>query len=341
MKYSTRIRTAGIALLAATALLASACSSPQTPAEPGPSEDAGAPALEQTTLTFSYSASVPQLEKVPLHMTIEGLDSVGITSAEETFHQSGEDAVAAVARGESDFGTANAPTVFAAIKKGAPIKAIMTAYFPAYLVVAADGVDDVCGLDGKRVGIHAQVSATTLYTNLALQQCPTAKPEILIVPGSAARVQAMLAGQLDASAVQFSDWLTLQEKAPGKFKVIFDVAQENLGIIDSVIFASTATIEKKPNYVAAFVQAVQKQYAAVYSDEAGLAKAIQDTVPDMTADIAAELAKTAIADKLWPADGGFDDKTIEATLKALSDSGLLTSETLPSATECCTSEFLK
>ncbi|WP_428931752.1 ABC transporter substrate-binding protein [Microbacterium sp. YY-01] len=339
MKTTKRFRTAGISVLAAAALLLTGCGASDTPGTTAPEgDDSG---LEQTSLTFSYSASVQQLEKVPIHMALDNLADVGITSMEETFHQGGEDSVQAVARGESDFGVANAPTVFAAIKKGAPIQAIATAYMPAYLVVAPSEVEDVCGLDGKRVGIHAQISATTLYTNMALQQCPTADPEIMIVPGSAARVQAMMAGQLDASAVQFSDWLAMQEQAPGKFNVIFDVAQADLGIIDSVIFTSTATMEQKPNFVRAFIGTLQDTYASVYDNESELAKVIEEIVPDTTAEAAAELAKVSLEDKLWPADGAFDKTTLETTLKALEDSGLLTDETLPTIDECCTSEFLK
>jgi NitT/TauT family transport system substrate-binding protein len=330
-----RRKALSLASVLATAALLAACASTPQAAEP---EETAGPIKD--TLTFSYSNAVQQLEKVPLHFALENLTADGITT-KETFHQTGDEAVQAVARGESDFGTANAPTVFAAIKKGVPIKAIMTAYHPAYLLVAPVDVKNAGDLDGMRVGIQSQVSATTLYTNFALAEYPEAKPEILIVPGSAARVQAIIAGQLDASVVQFADWMTLNEQAPDRFHVIYDVARENSGIIDSVIFTSTATMESDPAYVETFLAALQDQYVATYADEDQLADDIEAILPDTTADRAAELAKTAIEDKIWPVDGGFDNDTIKLTLDALSKAGLLTADTLPTAKECCTAQFVK
>ena len=324
-------------ILAAVALLA-ACAAPA----PAPSKDPGSAEVApiKTSLTFSYSAAVQQLEKVPISLALQNLAKDGVT-VKESFHQGGEDAVQAVARGESDFGTSNAATVFAAIKKGVPIKAIMTSYYPAYVFVAPVSAKNAGDLDGMRVGIHAKVSSTTLYTNLALAEYPQAKAQILIVPGSANRVQAMIAGQLDASVLQFADWLTIQKEAPGKFHVIYDVAVEAAGIIDSVIFTNTQTLTADPGYVKQFLGALQSEYASVYTDEKQLADDIATLVPKTTPEEAAELAEISIKDKIWPADGGFTKEKIEATLKALSDAELLTADTLPTFDTCCTTEFLK
>lgn len=330
-----RRKSITLASVIATVALLAACSSPATTADP---EETTGPI--KNTLTFSYSNAVMQLEKVPLHLALDNLTADGITT-QETFHQSGDDAVQAVVRGESDFGTANAPTVFAAIKKGVPIKAIMTAYYPAYLLVAPVSVKNAGDLDGMRVGIQSQVSATTLYTNFALAEYPDAAPNILIVPGSAARVQAMIAGQLDASVVQFADWLTLNEQAPNQFHIIYDVAKEKAGIMDSVIFTNTSTLDSDPAYVETFLTALMDEYAAVYEDEAQLADDIAANLPDTSAERAAVLAKTAIDDKIWPTDGGFSDDTITSTLDALANAGLLTADTLPTAEECCTAQYIK
>lgn len=324
-------------VFAAVALLA-ACASP-APTAPTASPGADDPAPIKTSINFSYSSAVMQLEKVPISIALENLAAAGVTT-QESFHQGGEDAVQAVARGESDFGTANAATVFAAIKKGVPITAIMTAYYPAYVFVAPISVKNAGDLDGMRVGIHSKVSSTTLYTNLALADYPKAKPDILIVPGSANRVQAMIAGQLDASVLQFADWLTIQKEAPGKYHVIYDVAVEATGIIDSLIFTNTKTLTADPGYVKQMVKALQDEYASVYSDAKALAFDIANLVPGIEPAIAKQLGDTSIQDKIWPADGGFTKEKVEATLKALADSGLLTAETLPTFDSCCNIEFI-
>lgn len=330
------------AVVAAAALLAACSSSSKgngNTTTGSPSSGSGAQAVEKDTLTFSYSNAIMQVEKVPLHLALENLDKDGI-STKETYNQNGNDAVQQVVRGEADFGTANAATVLAAIKKGVPIKAVMEAYRPFYILVAPSSVKDAAGLDGLRVGIQSKVSSTTLYTDLALATAPSAKPNILIVPGSANRVQAMIAGQLDASVLQPADWLTLQQKAPGKFHVIYDVAQQNPKIIDSLIFVSTKTLSSAPNYVRKFLAALQKEYATIYQDQDALAGAIAKLVPKTTEANAKELAADLIKDKIWAADGGFSQDRIQATLDAMKEAGLLKSDELPTASECCTTEFL-
>ncbi|OAP21196.1 ABC transporter substrate-binding protein [Amycolatopsis sp. M39] len=280
-----------------------------------------------------------QTEKVPLHFALENLKSQGIATT-EAFHQSGDDAVQAVVRGESDFGTANASTVFAAVRKGVPIKAVMTAYRPAYLLVAPASVADPGGLGGKRVGLQSKISSTTLYTNLALKDFPAAKPQLLIIPGSANRVQAMIAGQLDASVVQFSDWLTLRKKAPGQFHVIYDVAERNPDIIDSVIFTTSQTADSAPEYVKKFLAAVQTEYASTYRDAGKLAASIASTVPKTDPAAAKELAEESLKAKIWPADGGFSPVAVKATLDALRTSGILDAGSLPDADQCCRADLL-
>lgn len=324
------------ALLAAAALIA-ACSG--SSGDDTSSSGKGGTQVEKSTLTFTHSNAIMQVEKVPVHLALEDLNKEGITT-KETFNQNGNDAVQQVARGEADFGTANAATVLAAIKKGVPIKAIMATYKPFYVLVAPSDVTDAAGLDGKRVGIQSKVSSTTLYTDLALAAAPSAKPKILIVPGSANRVQAMIAGQLDASVLQPADWLTLQQKVPGKFHVIYDVAQENPDIIDSLTFATTKTLQAYPNYVRKFVGAVQKKYASIYGDPDALATQIANLVPNTPEANAQQLVSTLDEDKIWPADGGFSNNSVQATLDAMKESGLLKAEELPTASDCCTTEFL-
>lgn len=318
----------GAAVVTAAVLLTAACASSNSSSKG-----------DEKSVTFAYSNAIMQVEKVPIALTLENLQKQGMTT-KESFFQSGDDTVPAVARGEADFGTANASTVFAAIKKGVPIQAIMSSVSPAYLLVAPTSVANPGDLNGKRVGIQSQISSTTLYTELALANYSSAKPQLLVVPGSSNRVQAMIAGQLDASVVQFADYLTLQAQAPGKFHVIYDVAKENPDIIDSVIFTSTSVIKSDPTSVKNFVAALQTTYGSVYQDPTALAANIERLVPKTAQADAKTLATQTSEDKIWPADGGFSADKINATLTALKSAGLLTDATLPSLSECCTTQFL-
>ena len=87
-------------------------------------------------------------------------------------------------RGDAQIGTANASTLFGATAQGAPVKAIAAQNSPSYAMVVPASVTSPEGLDGLKIGIHAQVSATSLYTNLLLKDDPTVKPDLVVLPGS-------------------------------------------------------------------------------------------------------------------------------------------------------------
>lgn len=334
MPHFGRATLTAVALTTAATLI-TACSSSS-----GGSSSSNNTDVEKSTLTFSYSNATMQVEKVPLHMALGRLDKDGIKT-KESFNKEGNDVVQAVARGDADFGTANASTVLSSIKKGVPIKAVLTTYKPFYVLVAASGVKKPADLDGsKRVGIQAKVSSTTLYTDLALNTAPSAKPKILTVPGSANRVQAMMAGQLDASVLQPADWLKLKKKKPGKFHVIYDVAKENPKIIDSLTFTSTKTLKSDPHYVRKVLGTVQKQYDKVYDEPDTLAKHMANDVPKTSDTVAKQLAKSSSEDKIWPADGGLKDTNITATLDAMTKSGMFDNGKLPTTSKCCTTKYL-
>ena len=281
---------------------------------------------------FAFSAATPQVSKVPSILALEALKQNGheVTSL---YLQSSEDPVQAVVRGDANFGSAAASTVFAAIAQNIPVKAIMTANAPDYAMVAPASVTGPAGLNGLRVGIHAAVSSTALYTNVMLEKYPTVKPTILVVPGSANRVQALAAGQLDASVVQLSDLPALEKLAPGKFHVIFDVAKERPDLMDAVIFTRADLLQSDPGLVEQFIVAQLQANRNATTDQKSLAAAIAKYVPNTTPDQATQFAKSYTESNIWPKDGAMDTASVTATLNALVSSKLIAQA--PTTTVCC------
>lgn len=288
--------------------------------------------VEHHPITFAFSAATPQVSKVPSILALEQLKQDG-HDVKSLYLQQSEDPVQAVVRGDANFGSASASTVFAAIGQGIPVKAIMVANTPDYVMVAPASVTSPSQLGGLKIGIHAAVSSTALYTNVMLEKFPGVKPNILVVPGSANRVQALAAGQLDGSVIQLSDLPTLDRLAPNKFHVIFDVAKERPDLMDAVIFAKSDLLQSDPNLVQQYIVAQLKANRNAYSDQKGLADAISKYVPNTTADLGTQFAKFYTDSGIWPKDGGMDGANISATLSALTSSKLI--DKAPSATACC------
>ncbi|HZP97537.1 MAG TPA: ABC transporter substrate-binding protein [Candidatus Limnocylindria bacterium] len=328
----------GLFATALVAILATACGgSAGTPAANGsaaaaPQNTATATPVEHHAVRFAFSAATPQVSKVPSILALEALKQEG-HDVTILYLQSSEDPVQAVVRGDANFGSASASTVFAAIAQGIPVKAIMVANTPDYVMVAPASVTSPSQLGGLKVGIHAAVSSTALYTNVMLEKFPGVKPNILVVPGSANRVQALAAGQLDGSVVQLSDLPALEKLAPGKFHAIFDVAKERPDLMDAVIFTRAELLRSDPNLVQQYIVAQLKANRNAYADQKGLAAAIAKYVPNTTADLGAQFAKFYTDSGIWPKDGGMNGANVSATLSALTSSKLIAKA--PTAAECC------
>lgn len=332
-------------LAIASLLVLSACGggdgdSPAAEEPTGPAEETevAAEPEEKGSLTLAFSNAVPQVEKVPTILAAEQLEDEGY-EIELIWLQSSEDPVQAVVRGDADMGSANVSTVFGAAAQGAPIKALMTQNAPSYAMVAPAEIDGPEGLDGLRLGIHAQVSATALYTNLLLEDYPDVQPNLLVVPGSSNRIQALIAGELDASVIQLSDMRVLEEEAPGRFQVLYNYAEEMTDVMDSAMFVSDQFMTDRPEAVEDMLRALLDAQARVAEDPQVLVDAIVAHVPDTSAEQAQEFADVYLASNVWPEDGNFDDATIQRTVEAIREYGGLEAE--PSVETCCDAEPLR
>lgn len=297
-----------------------------------------ATAASKPAVKIAFSAATPQVEKIPTIMAADVMKSQGYPVT-TTYLQTSEDPVQAVVRGDADFGSASASTVLQAISKGAPVTAVMSANSPAYQIVAPTGVNSPAELSGKKVGIHAAVSSTTLYTNLMLAKYPNAKPNILVVPGSANRIRALAAGQLDASAIQLSDMGTLEQLAPGKFHVIYDVAQKYPFLMDAVIFVRTSFLKTDRQLITNVLKTILLEQKLAYQNPQALADAIAKYVPNTDAATAQKDANLYTASKIWQTNGGFTKNDVQYTLNAMQFGGFLSSP-LP-LSSCCDLSIVK
>ena len=283
-------------------------------------EDGAEP--ESNEVTMAYSAGVPQVEKVPTNIALDNLEDQGFDT-DIIYLESSEDPINAVARGDANFGSASATAVFTAIGQGAPLTAIMQANGPNYVLPAPAGSDSPEDLDGLRFGIHAEVSSTALYLAVALEDYPEVEPEVLVVPGSANRIEAMAAGELDSSVIQISDVPRLEELAEGEYDVIWNFAQENPNLIDSVLFTHDDTLEEDPALVDTVIEASLDATDYVYDNVDSLADWIAELVPDTDEELAQELAELYTDSELWPHDGGLSPDGVELTIDTLVENELM------------------
>ena len=116
--------------------------------------------------------------------------------------------------------------MLAVAEKGAKIKILMDRISSEWTVYATANIKTCADLDGKKLAIHSEgaVSSAMLRDYLKTN-CPAAKPNFLIVPGSDNRLAALLAGQIEASPLELSDAIQLEAKGGAKFVQVTNFAK--------------------------------------------------------------------------------------------------------------------
>jgi hypothetical protein len=85
-----------------------------------------------------------------------------------------------------------------------------------FQMVAKTEFETCESLDGKRVAVQSREGTTGVLTARWFEQeCPQARPNILIVPGSENRVAGLIADQLDAAPIDAQNTALLMEQQPG------------------------------------------------------------------------------------------------------------------------------
>lgn len=225
----------GVLTIAATAaLLLTACTGQQSPsaADEEPSVSAAAsesaaesaaasaaPSFEPISLTYGTSSQVGFAE-IPTIAAFEELRAETGIDVELVPFQSGTTGTAALVAGEVDMGILNPPALWAANNAGERLQWFNTSKANEWRLVTRSDITDPSQLNGARIAHHG--TGITMALALSVSELHDVEPQYLEIPGSEARVQALLQGQIDASPVDVSGVLMLERLAPGDFHVLIN-----------------------------------------------------------------------------------------------------------------------
>lgn len=220
------------------------------------------------TITVGYT-STAGLGDLFTFVAWEQLGRQGIEVRPKFF--SGHDVeLQALARGDIDIAT-NVATdaVLFAVNDGVPIKVIAGYTGPEFVLAGLSQLSDASDLVGKRVGVHSLTGGSGAWVRAYLESndVDPGDVNILEVPGSGSRAQAMVAGELDAASVGQDDMVFLEDASPGKFHVItpFGIGFGGEGL--AVTVTSTELIESDPDVVQAVVTELMKAARRLTADE--------------------------------------------------------------------------
>ena len=189
---------------------------------------------------------------MPMFVTIDRLEEQGYAVSMVEF-QSPETMTLALQNGQVDVIGVSVGTGFAAATAGLDARFIIGLAKSDFQMVATAGLDTCESLDGRNVAIHSYEGTTgTMTTRWLENTCPEANPNVMIVPGSENRLAGMLAGQIEASAIDSQAALQLMTERPGEFDVIESFGED--AQLASVYIAREGWLEEKPEVARALGQ---------------------------------------------------------------------------------------
>ncbi len=282
---------------------------------PSPKPEAKAPA----TLRVAYPSQA-DFEDVPSLIAAERLSARGY-KVETTFFAQPELAIEAITRGSADIGNGSARTYLKAIQKGAPIKVIAEQAGNSWSILAVRSIRACADLDGKRLAIHSEGAVSTAMLRAYLQkQCPQAKPNMVIIPGSENRAAALLAGQIDATPAELADVVQVLAKRPDDFHVMANFAKDVPELKATLLYASTRIIAEAPTAVQDYVETVVQ----VHRDINRNPKLLEEAAPkylSIPKELLPDVVKAHMAANAFDPNGGLSSAAMEFSIKFFTETG--------------------
>ncbi len=271
--------------------------------------------LSGRTLRIGTSGS--GIDDLPLFVAIELLEEQGI-EVEMTDYAEQEETVRAMASGDIDVTAFIASsTAIGGINQGAAIDIIAGYTKHRWALVGATGFDTVESLEGRRVGVHSESSFTKAVADHYLDTYQI-DAEVLIVPGSEVRAQALANGQLDATVISLDDFLFLSDQFPGAFTVISEFGDELPDLISGVTTAAESFLEEQPDLALAYLVAYLEGIRTVNDLEEAQRVAVEniaDSAP--SAELLQQQVEMLVSGGFYPEDGHLSEATCSATLTFL------------------------
>jgi len=297
-----RLITLALALLS---VLVAACSAPS-------------PAMTPTLVI-----DVPEggdVSQIPWLMAVDVLKEEGCTMQTVDFSATDPVTVVAMEQGELDIAAMSNQLAWSAISKGAPLVTFLDMAELPFVLAAKKEIQRCADLDGKSVAIGSVSSVSGAMFNVYIEEnCPDAKPNLLIVQRSNSRVVAMLSGEVDAATLDFQDLAYLQGEEPGACHALIVFADEFPGLQTNSYVMRTSFGEQYPELVKDLIRAVVTARRSL-QDPQVLREAIVKYL-EVEPSEAQQLADLYLSRNTWDVRGEYTLDTVQATMDFLQEYG--------------------
>ena len=322
----------GVLVVAACTSGATATPSPQASAAP-PSGSAELPSAAPTempgTKEFTVAFTSLGMSSAPFLAALASLREQGYTIETPVLAES-ELVTQGTASGEFAFGSGANNSTLTAIEAGAKLKVLVNRVNNEWTLYARNAITSCEQLDGMRLAIHSEGAVSTaMVKNYVESTCPGTEPTYLVIPGSPARLAALLADQIDASPLELTDAVTVDLEAADRFSLLTSLSKDLPELQTTSIYVNGDFAAENPGTVYAVVKAVLEQFRAIDGDAALLEKIAREHVGDaLDLDTIGDAAAKYVELSMFPVDGGLTKENLEYSAKFFGPEGTGASTTV-------------
>jgi NitT/TauT family transport system substrate-binding protein len=260
------------------------------------------PTHEGGTIRVGFT-NQPDLSDMPSLLAHELLRAQGYT-VETQFFAGAEVAVAAMAQNALDFGNGSTQLHWSAISKGAPLITIAEEAANVWSLVARAEIQKCGDLNGKRLGVASLGSVTTVMTRVHLREhCAAAAPEYVITSNSANRAAALMAGELDATALGVIDVMNLMPQGGTQFHTLANYAESLPQLETTAVHVRREFAREHPDAVRDYLKALLTVHRQLRENP----QALQDTALEhlkLSPADAERFVKLYLQKNIWDMNGG-------------------------------------
>lgn len=213
---------------------------------------AAKPEVTGKTLGMAF-ISITDFGTIPIPLIGEKLKASGI-ELKPAFFSGLPPARTALLRGDVEFMQLNLNSMITSNQQGANLRALMRMAPNYWVLIAPVSIKTPAELNGKRVGIHGPGTLVDQLVKASIKKY-NFKPNVLVVPGTQARLQAMINKQLDATPSEMAEFEELSKDKPGEYHVLINYAKDYPFLTGSTLIARKEFIEQNPALVQMFVSA--------------------------------------------------------------------------------------
>lgn len=253
----------------------------------------------------------------------------GLT-VEEVTVQGDPNALRLLIAGDAEVTCVGPSTIMEAVLKGGQIKMI-SSWQPIadyHIVIRSDKGGSLKDIVGRSIAITSLGSMTQHIPSMVMKKhgLDTSKTDFVPIGGMNARVQAVIAGKVDASMVD-TFFATAAERQGG-VKTIVSIAEEfpGLGYVMIATNAAQLSDPKMRQALSIFVRGGIEGSRFIVKEPAQAVELMRKRLPSADAALINEIIPKLNAQKVWGINGGIERDKIEFTATTYNDLAILPSK---------------